>query len=153
MKKISLFAIVGALVALAANAATDTTVVAVDEINGDVPAPQMEEVGYMETTTVVTPAPTSASVTSPAAVNIVTVKDAKNLPDNTQLVLRGNIIKSLGDEKYTFQDPTDTITVEIEDDNWNGLVVAPTDTVLIYGEVDSGLFRTEIDVDRIEIVR
>ena len=149
MKKISFIALAGALCAFAANAdfvEMRETMVTVDPVNGDVPAPMnAEPVAVVETATT-----TTTTTTPSGAIEIITVQQAKDLPDNTPLALRGNIIKSLGDERYTFQDATDTITVEIDDDDWNGLIVGPSDTVTIWGQVDSGIFRTEIDVDRIE---
>lgn len=155
MKKISLIAMLGVMCVAAANAdTTDTvdmreTMVTVDQINGDVPAPaNADPVAIVATTT------TTTTTNWPAVTDtIITVQQAKTLPDETVLVLRGNIIESLGDEKYTFQDDTDSITVEIDDDEWNGFVVGPTDTVIIWGEVDSGLFSTEIDVSRIQVVQ
>ena len=81
---------------------------------------------------------------------ILTVDQVKGMNDNSMVWVEGNIIQKNGDEKYMFQDPTGTIMVEIDDDAWHGLVVGPTDTVRVYGEVDHGLFTTEIDIDYIE---
>ena len=129
MKKISLIAFIGAIVAFGANAANS------DAINGDMPAPNVDGVGFV------------------GAETFVTVRDAKAMPDDTTLVLRGNIIQNLGEEKYLFQDSTDSITVEIEDETWRGTTVAPTDTVVLYGEVDvDGNTVTEIDVSRVEVI-
>lgn len=127
MKKISFIAVAGALMAFGAVAANN------DTVNGDMPAPSVDSAGFS------------------GGEAIVTVAQAKALPDDTVLVLRGNIIESLGDERYTFQDATDTITVAIEDDTWRGNTVQPTDTVVLYGEVDAnnGVVQ-EIDVTRLE---
>jgi len=81
---------------------------------------------------------------------ILTVEQVKGLNDNAKVWVEGSIIQKNGDEKYLFQDPTGSIMVEIDDDAWHGLVIGPTDTVRIYGEVDHGLFTTEIDIDYIE---
>ena len=81
---------------------------------------------------------------------ILTVDQVKGMNDNSMVWVEGNIIHKNGDEKYMFQDPTGTIMVEIDDDAWHGLVVGPTDTVRVYGEVDHGLFNTELDIDYIE---
>lgn len=81
---------------------------------------------------------------------ILTVQQAKGMNDNSKVWVEGAIIQKNGDEKYLFQDSTGTIMVEIDDDAWHGLVIGPTDTVRIYGEVDHGLFDTEIDIDYIE---
>ena len=81
---------------------------------------------------------------------ILTVDQVKGMNDNSKVWVEGSIIQKNGDEKYMFQDSTGTIMVEIDDDAWHGLVVGPTDTVRIFGEVDHGLFNTEIDIDYIE---
>ena len=81
---------------------------------------------------------------------ILTVEQVKGLNDNAKVWVEGSIIQKNGDEKYLFQDPTGSIMVEIDDDAWHGLVIGPTDVVRIYGEVDHGLFTTEIDIDYIE---
>ena len=81
---------------------------------------------------------------------ILTVEQVKGMNDNSKVWVEGAIIQKNGDEKYMFQDSTGSIMVEIDDDAWHGLVVGPTDTVRIFGEVDHGLFNTEIDIDYIE---
>lgn len=81
---------------------------------------------------------------------IVTVAQAKKMRDDTPVIVQGNIVQRVGDEKYLFRDGTDSVIVEIDDEDWGGVDVRATDTVKLYGEVDSGLFKTEIEVDRIE---
>lgn len=90
----------------------------------------------------------------PSAVDVVTVEQASKMKDESQVILRGNIESSLGDEKYLFKDKTGSIRVEIDDDDWKGLVVKPTDTVEIEGEVDSHLMKpNDIDVESISLVK
>ncbi len=85
-------------------------------------------------------------------VKITTVQDASKLRDDSPVVLQGNIINSLGDEKYTFTDQTGQITIEIDDEDWRGINVTPDTTVEIYGEVDKGFFKkTKIDVNSIRV--
>lgn len=81
---------------------------------------------------------------------IVTVAQVKKMRDDAPVIVQGNIVQRMGDEKYLFRDGTDSVIVEIDDEDWGGVDVRATDTVKLYGEVDSGLFKTEIDVDRIE---
>lgn len=81
---------------------------------------------------------------------IVTVAQAKKMRDDTPVIVQGNIVQRVGDEKYLFRDGTDSVIVEIDDEDWGGVEVRATDTVKLYGEVDSGLFKTEIEVDKIE---
>lgn len=81
------------------------------------------------------------------AENIVTVSQAKEMRDDTPVIVQGHIVQRMGDEKYLFEDSTGSITVEIDRKDWRGQTVTPSDMVKLYGEVDAGLFKTEIDVD------
>lgn len=81
---------------------------------------------------------------------IVTVKQAKEMRDDTNVIMQGKIVAQVKGDKYTFEDNTGSITVEIDDEDWRGQTVTPSDTVKIYGEVDRGLTKTEIDVDTIQ---
>jgi uncharacterized protein (TIGR00156 family) len=76
----------------------------------------------------------------------VTVDEAKNLPDDTIVVLTGIITESFGDDKYTFRDPTGEITVEIDRKIWRGLSLGETDIVEISGEVDVERGKVTVDV-------
>jgi uncharacterized protein (TIGR00156 family) len=90
--------------------------------------------------------------TGPSSVTVSKVSDAKKLPDDAKVTLEGKIERRLGNEKYLFNDGQDTITLDIDDDEWRGLSVGADDVVIIYGEVDRSPFRAEvqIEVDRIE---
>ena len=62
-------------------------------------------------------------------VNVITVEEAKNMNDDAYVILQGYITDRNGDEKYVFQDKTGSITVEIDDDDWDGVDVSPADLV------------------------
>lgn len=80
------------------------------------------------------------------------VSEVENLADDSYVTLKGNITAKLGDEKYSFKDATGTITVEIDDDNWDGLTIKPGDTVILEGEVDKSWTRpAEIEVDVVRL--
>lgn len=82
-----------------------------------------------------------------------TVAEALKLPDDTPVVLKGKIEKSLGNEKYQFNDGSATIVVEIDNDEWRGLTVKPENTVEIRGEIDKEMLATpEIDVNMITLI-
>lgn len=84
--------------------------------------------------------------------NNVTVEQALKMSDETRVVIVGQIVNSLGDEKYTFKDSTGEVIVEIDDEDWNGLKVKPENVIEITGEVDKELMETtKIDVDLIVI--
>ncbi len=83
-----------------------------------------------------------------------TVQGLADMKDDSHVLLKGNIEKSLGDEKYLFKDSTGTIVVEIDDKRWHGQTVTPQDTVEIFGELDKELIgQSEIDVKRIILVK
>ena len=126
MKKISLFALLGILTAGAASA---------DFSGPNAPAATAtnERGGFIS-----------------GAETIVTVKQVGEMRDDVPVIVRGKIIQRMGDEKYLFEDGTGSITIEIDDDDWRGQTVSPNDTVKLYGEVDRGLFSTEIDIDYVE---
>lgn len=82
-----------------------------------------------------------------------TVKEALKLGDDSIVVLQGRIVASLGDEKYTFQDATGSVVVEIDDDDWRGITVTPETTLEIVGELDKELFEaTKIDVKSFKVI-
>ncbi|MBJ8443357.1 NirD/YgiW/YdeI family stress tolerance protein [Acinetobacter bereziniae] len=84
--------------------------------------------------------------------SLTTVKNALILKDDTKVQLRGNVVKAIGDEKYQFRDNTGTITVDIDDELWQGKPIAPNTTVTLIGEVDidyKPTKRVEIDVDAV----
>ena len=82
-------------------------------------------------------------------ISAMSVAEAKKLSDDTPVVLVGKIEKNLGSDKYSFRDKTGDITIEIDDDEWNGLTVDPNDTVEIRGEIDKDFTSIEVDVDAI----
>ena len=84
--------------------------------------------------------------------NATTVAEALKLSDEANVTLTGQIVNSLGDEKYTFKDATGEVIVEIDDEDWRGVKVTPENTVTINGEVDKEMFEpTKIDVDSVSV--
>lgn len=82
------------------------------------------------------------------------VADVENLHDEAFVTLKGKIVTRVGHEKYSFQDASGTIIVEIDDDDWRGLSVSATDTVILEGEVDKHFMKpTEVEVDNIMLAK
>ena len=86
--------------------------------------------------------------------NIISVKEALKLNDDTKVVLEGKIKSHIKSDKYEFADKNgDTIVAEIDNNKW-GNVTANEDTLLrIRGEVDKDFTKTEIDVDSVEVIK
>ncbi|MDR2105145.1 MAG: NirD/YgiW/YdeI family stress tolerance protein [Deferribacteraceae bacterium] len=83
---------------------------------------------------------------------LVTVSAAKELRDNAPVIIRGNLVKFLGDEKYLLSDSSGSITVEIDDKLWRGFSADEGDLVEITGEIDKDFARVEIEANTIKKV-
>ena len=81
--------------------------------------------------------------------SVISAAQAREMRDDTNVTLRGNIIRHLGGEDYLFQDASGTIQVEIDQHKWAGQNVAPGDVVTLHGEVDKDFFSVKVDVDQV----
>lgn len=94
---------------------------------------------------------TSQAAAIPATVT--TVKQALKAKDNTPVKLHGQVVKSIGDEKYQFRDKTGTIIINVDDELWQGHPISPTINVGLVGEVDIDFKpskHVEIDVEQVQ---
>lgn len=82
-----------------------------------------------------------------------TAAEAANLPDDAEVTMSGYIVRSLGDERYEFRDDTGTLTVEIDDDEWQGVEVGAEDAVELTGEIDDEGGELELEVDVIRLAQ
>lgn len=80
------------------------------------------------------------------------VSDVQNMADDTTVYVEGFIIQNLGNEKYTFQDDSGTLTVEIDDDLMKNTKVSPTTMVWIAAEVDKNGDIVELDAEEIQMM-
>ncbi len=83
------------------------------------------------------------------SVALSSVAQAKQMNDDSYVVLQGSIVQHLGAKKYLFKDKTGEITVKISPKRWGGLTATPKDLLEIQGEVDKDWNSLEIDVDSI----
>ena len=90
------------------------------------------------------------AMAAPLDMGSMTVKEALDAKDDTFGILEGTLVKSLGDEKYEFQDATGTMTVEIDNDLRQHIQLQANQPVKLIGEVESEFMGNEFDVDRIE---
>jgi len=98
-------------------------------------------------------ASSETAVNQAAFAKTTTVKQALTMKDDSKVQLKGYVVKAVGDEKYQFRDNTGTITVEIDDELWQGKPVSAKTPVVIIGEVDidyKPAKRVEIDVDQVQ---
>ena len=91
-------------------------------------------------------------VNQAAFAQFTTVKQALGMKDDSNVQLKGYVVKAVGDEKYQFRDSTGSITVEIDDELWQGKPISAKTPVTIIGEVDidyKPAKRVEIDVEQL----
>ena len=80
----------------------------------------------------------------------VTVSEARNLSNNSWVIISGNIVNETRSGKYyTFRDSTGEITLEIERKVWRGLSVGVSDTVEIHGYMEISKGQVSIEVKAI----
>lgn len=87
------------------------------------------------------------------SISETTVIKARDLSDDTWVILTGKITKKIGDELYVFEDSTGAINVDIDNKRWRGQTVTPENTVKLEGKVDKEWTNTEIDVKQITIIK
>lgn len=93
----------------------------------------------------------SPGYSGPTSVPTTTVKALLDSGrDDQRAVLRGRIVSSDGGDKYTFDDGTARITVEIDRKIFQVAVDADTEVELI-GELERGRRKIEFDVDEIRV--
>lgn len=80
------------------------------------------------------------------------VSDVKNMADDTMVYIQGYLIQNLGNEMYTFQDDSGTLTVEIDDDLMNNNMYSPTALVWIAAEVDKQGDIVSLDAEEIQFL-
>lgn len=93
---------------------------------------------------------TIVSETVMTAEPVVSVAQIKNMSDNTPVVITGNIVRSLGDDMYLFSDPSGSVVVEIDGNDWRGIEVTEYDVVKLRGTVDRKADEVEVDVTYVE---
>lgn len=83
----------------------------------------------------------------------VTVQQAKQLADDAAVKMKGSLVASLGDEKYTFKDNTGEITVEIDQEVMKKRTVDPKKVVTLIGNIDvefeNDRSKVKVDVKKI----
>ena len=91
-------------------------------------------------------------VNQAAFAKTMTVQQALGMKDDSKVQLKGYVVKAVGDEKYQFRDSTGSITVEIDDELWQGKPISAKTPVTIIGEVDidyKPAKRVEFDVEQL----
>jgi len=83
---------------------------------------------------------------------LTSLAEAKNLPDDSIICVKGHISKRLSDDDYLLRDASGTLVVEIDNHLWRGQLVAHKGQLLLQGELDQEDYETELDVDSLTIL-
>ena len=67
---------------------------------------------------------------------VLPVKKALRMRDDSVVTVRGKIVRRLSDDKYLFNDSTGQIVVEIDYEDWGGVSAGPKDILELTGEID-----------------
>lgn len=85
-----------------------------------------------------------------AAQNMVTVAEAKQLPDETTVTLSGVIVRKTHKDHFELKDSSGKIGIEVDADLWRPMSLKAGDKVKVMGEVDTHTGQaTDIDVVQI----
>ena len=85
-----------------------------------------------------------------AAQNTVTVAEAKQLPDETAVMLSGVIVRKTHKDHFELKDNSGKIGIEVDSDLWRPMGLKAGDKVKVMGEVDTHTGQaTDIDVVQI----
>lgn len=80
------------------------------------------------------------------------VSEVKNMPDDSMVYVQGYLIQNLGNENYTFQDDSGTMTVEIDDDLMGSNAYSPTTLVWIAAEVNKQGNIVALEAEEIQFI-
>lgn len=98
--------------------------------------------------------PAYAAFDGPGALRPVqNATEAKNAAEDSPVVLEGNIIRQIRDERYIFRDASGEIVVEIDDDIIGNRTVTPRHKVRLAGKVEKEKNGPVMDVDVLEILK
>jgi len=82
----------------------------------------------------------------------VTINEARILPHDSWVILRGNIVSSISNKDYLFRDLSGEISVDIGSKEWRGNSVSVNDRIEIYGEVKVNRGQVHIKVHAVRII-
>ena len=80
------------------------------------------------------------------------ISDVKAMPDDTEVVIHGVIVQSLGDENYLVKDDSGTVNIEIDEDLVQGNTITPEAEVLITATVDQEGNVTSLEAEEVQFV-
>ena len=82
-----------------------------------------------------------------------TVAAAKNMPEETIVVLEGTIAPGETEEMYVLTDSTGSIDIVVDEEDMQGMNINADTVVIVEGEIDQNGDNMEIDVDEITLAQ
>ena len=93
-------------------------------------------------------ADTAKTTTKPVSKN----SDVKAMPDDTEVVIQGVLVQSMGEENYLVKDDSGTVNIEIDEDLVQGNTITPEAEVLITATVDQEGNVTSLEAEEVQFV-
>lgn len=81
------------------------------------------------------------------------IGDALAAPDDTKVVITGEVVQQIAGERFLLRDHSGSVTVEIDDDLLGEVKLAPSARLRIYGEVDRHDDVVVIDAETVQVVQ
>ena len=82
-----------------------------------------------------------------------TVAAAKNMPEESMVVLEGTIAPGETEEMYVLTDSTGSIDIVVDEKDMQGMNLNADTVVIVEGEIDQNGDNMEIDVDEITLAQ
>ncbi len=82
-----------------------------------------------------------------------TVAAAKNMPEESMVVLEGTIAPGETAETYVLTDSTGSIDIVVDEEDMQGMNLNADTVVIVEGEIDQNGDNMEIDVDEITLAQ
>jgi uncharacterized protein (TIGR00156 family) len=81
------------------------------------------------------------------------IADALAAPDDTQVVITGEVVQQIAGERFLLRDHSGSITVEIDDDLLGEVKLAPSAKLRIYGEVERHDSLVVVEAETVQVVQ
>ena len=81
------------------------------------------------------------------------IADALAAPDDTKVVVTGEVVQQIAGERFLLRDHSGSVTVEIDDDLLGEVKLAPSSRLRIYGEVERSSDLVVVEAETVQVVQ
>lgn len=84
--------------------------------------------------------------------DVLKIKNVLKMNNGCIIIVKGHILKQIGEKEFLFSDGTDEIKVKIDDNLWTNFTVTAKTEVILKGKLNKDLHFIKIDTESIEII-